>query len=183
MERIAYRKGIFGIFFSMVLSIALCALPAAAEERLEPKDTDSDGKPDEWRVYAGDRLIRVDRNRNRDGAPEIHIFMEADKPVRAEVDRNNDGKPDMFRSYVNGKPDKEHFDLNFDGKPDAWVFYKEGSKDLVIRDKNLDGKPDTWFYYGESGIKTIGGKADENFDGVVDKTFGSVPEKESRVPW
>jgi hypothetical protein len=29
----------------------------------------------------------------------------------------------------------------------------------------------------------IGGVVDENFDGVPDRTFGSVPEKEERQPW
>ena len=105
------------------------------------------------------------------------------KPERSEVDRNGDGVPDLVRFLKEGKPEREQADLNFDGKLDAWSYYKEGVKDFMIMDKNYDGRPDAWFYYGQGGMKLIGGKVDQDFDGKPDRTFGAVPEEEKRQPW
>ena len=184
-----------------VLLLAL-AVPAAAapEERVEANDTDEDGKPDEWKHYQGEFLVRMERDRDKDGKPEIWITCEqytvppkekgaapriGTRPLRSEVDRNGDGKPDLVRFMKNGKPDREQADLNLDGKPDAWVYYnnQEGTKELMIMDKNHDGRPDAWFYYGLGGTKLFGGRVDDNFDGTPDRVFGQVPEKETRQPW
>ena len=155
--------------------------------REEPRDNDKDEKPDEWRIFDGDRLVRIERSRDAKGQPAVVIFFNQvggkDVPIRSEVDRNHDGTPDLIRFYKEGKPDHEQADLNFDGKPDAWAFYKDGVKDLMIMDKNHDGKPDAWFYYGQGGLKLSGGRVDEDFDGKIDRTFGTVPEKETRRPW
>ena len=172
----------FFLFF-LGLPNFLCAPSAVyAAERVEQKDSDSDGTPDEWKIYDGDRLVRIEKDRDKDGRREAVIFIEQEKPVRAEVDRNRDGRADMIRLYVAGKPEKERFDQDFDGRWDVWVFYKEGVKDLMIRDKNFDGKPDAWFYYAESGSKVVGGRVDGDFDGTPERVFGAVPEKETRQP-
>lgn len=158
-------------------------VPAFAAERREAVDADKDGKPEEWKVYDGQTLVRIEKDRDGNGKPEIWIVLENGKPARSEVDRNGDGKPDLFRWMKEGRPVREQADLNFDGKPDAWVFYRDGVKDLMIMDKNYDSRPDAWFYYGQGGLKLTGGRIDENFDGTVDRTWGSVPDKEERKPW
>ncbi len=160
---------------------ALAAEPPAGT--VEEKDTNGDGKVDEWRTYDGHGMVRIQRDRDGDGKPEGTIYLEAGIPVRAEADRNNDGKPDMIRFYEHGKPARESLDTNFDGKWDAWVYYVNGVKNLLIRDRNFDGKPDAWFYYDETGTRVVGTKSDENSDGVPDKSTGTVPEKETRQPW
>ena len=171
-----------GLVF-LLFACALQSLPAFAAETVEAVDTDKDGKPDEWRYSEGKELVRVERDRNHDGKPEIKIWMKAGKPERSEVDRNGDGTPDLVRFLQEGKPLREQADLNFDGKLDAWSYYKEGVKDLMIMDRNYDGQPDAWFYYGQGGLKLIGGKVDEDFDGKIDRSFGAFPKEEKRKPW
>lgn len=166
-----------------LLIFFLSPLGAWAEERREPVDADKNGKPEEWKVYDGPTLVRIERDRDGDGKPEIWIHLKDGKPVRSEVDRNGDGKPDLIRWMTAGRPERERADLNGDGKVDAWIFYKDGLKDLMIMDKNYDGRPDAWFYYGQAGLKLIGGRMDQDFDGTVDRTWGSVPDKEDRKPW
>lgn len=161
----------------------LTSVFAAPQPRTEAKDTTQDGKPDEWRFYEGDQLIRIERDRDGDGKREVLVYFKDAKPIRSEVDRNNDGKPDLTRFMEEGRASRDQADLDFDGKPDAWSYYKEGLKDLMIMDKNKDGRPDAWFYYGQGGTKLIGGRVDEDFDAKPDRTFGAVPEKEERKPW
>ena len=174
--------------------VVLIAGPVFAEQvgtvlpqRVEAKDTNGDGKPDEWRYYQGDGrqevLIRVERDRDGDGRREVVIFFENGKPVHSEVDRNGDGRPDITIFMKDGKPERESADTNFDGKTDVWVYYKNSIKDLMIRDKNFDGKPDAWFYYDKAGLKIIGLILDDNFDGKPDRTSGTVPKTEERKPW
>ena len=165
-------------FYSLQPKIAF-----AAQERVEAVDTDKDGKPDEWRYYQGQELVRVERDLDHDGKPEVRIWMKNGKPERSEVDRNGDGKPDLIRFFKDGKPERDQADLNLDGKPDAWIYYKDGVKDLMIMDKNFDGKPDAWFYYGQGGTKLVAGKLDEKFDGKSYRTFGTLPKEEKREPW
>lgn len=168
--------------FQCLFSSATLAFAQMPQPRVEEKDTTQDGRPDEWRFYEGDTLVRIERDRDGDGKREVWIYFKEGKPIRSEVDRNGDGKSDLIRFMENGRPVRDQADLNFDGKPDAWTFYKNGVKDLMIMDKNTDGRPDAWFYYGRGGTQLIGGRVDENFDGKIDRTFGAVPEKEERKP-
>ena len=143
---------VFLLFFS-------CPAAVQSTQRIESKDTNGDGRPDEWVIYDGETPVRIERDRDGDGRREVVILLEAGKPVRSEVDRSGDGKPDLVQYFKKGKPVREEGDLNFDGKPDAW------------------------FYYDRAGIKMIGGKVDEDFNGTVDRTFGAVPQEEKRTTW
>ncbi|MCM8812292.1 MAG: hypothetical protein NC910_04510 [Candidatus Omnitrophica bacterium] len=171
------------LFLLASVLIAGQLTPAASYAREEAKDTDEDGRPDQWQIFDDQQMVRIERDRDGDGKREITVFLKEGKSERAEVDRNKDGRPDMFRYYQNGQPEKESHDLNFDGRPDTWVFHKAGVKDLMIRDKNFDDAPDAWFYYGESGMKVVGFKQDTDFDGAVDRETGSIPQEETRKPW
>lgn len=177
------------------------AVPAPPAERVEPADTDNDGKPDEWKIYQGDLLVRMERDRDKNGKVEVWVYYEqytvppkegeeggqprtSTRPLRSEVDRDGNGTVDQVRWMKEGRPDRELADLNLDGKPDAWVYYnKQGVKELMIMDKNHDGRPDAWFYYGQGGTKLVGGKVDEDFDGTPERMFGQVPPEETRQPW
>ncbi len=173
---------------------------AEPAERVEAADTDEDGKPDEWKVYKGDLLVRMERDRNGDGVREVRVHFEpytippkegeeggeprtGTRPARSEVDRDGNGTVDLVRFMKAGRPDREQADLNLDGKPDAWAYYKEGVKELMIMDKNRDGRPDAWFYYSQGGTKLDGGRVDEDFDGVPERVFGQIPAEEARQPW
>ena len=170
--------------FSLCLAFLFAVVLAAfAEQRVEEKDTNGDGKIDEWRTYDGKVPIRMERDLDGDGKKELVVFFEKGKPARSEMDRNKDGKIDFLRLMKDGKPEKECADTNFDGKWDVWSYYKDGFKDLMMADKNYDGKPDAWFYYSLGGTKLTGGRIDTDFDGKIDRSFGPAPEKEDRQPF
>ena len=121
--------------FSVDAACLFAADPPAGT--VEPKDTDGNGVPDEWRIYDGNGKVRIQRDRDGDGKPDVTIYLEATIPVRAEADRNKDGQPDMLRHYEHGVPARESYDTNFDGKSDAWVYDVKGVKNLLIQDKDF----------------------------------------------
>lgn len=185
---------LFGFFPAVLLLTAPVSvsgeLQAAPAEGVETRDTTGDGRVDEWRYSlaaedgSGEKVLtRIERDQDGDGVPEVRIFFREGKMDRSEVDRNGDGVPDLIRFMKEGRPDREEADLNLDGHPDAWAFYQEGVKDLMIVDKNGDGQPDAWFYYGQGGWKLVAARIDEDYDGQIDRTFGPVPEEETRRPW
>ena len=183
MRPVAGRWLLIASGLSFLLATGNQQLVPAFAETVEAVDADKDGKPEEWRYSEGGVLVRVERDLDRDGKAEVRITFKEGKPEHSEVDRNGDGKPDLVYFYETGKPARMQADLNFDGKPDAWSYYKEGVKDFMIMDKNYDGQPDAWFYYGQGGLKLIGGKVDEDFDGKTDRSFGAFPKEENREPW
>jgi len=172
-------------------------VPYAAEAtRVEAKDTDGDGRPDQWVTYEGPRPVKLERDRNGDGKPDVWATytyplpgaerLPAGRPVserRGEttVDRDFNGTPDYWRTEQNGAPVREWGDLNGDGAVDHWTFYAKGRKQWAVMDKNGDGRPDAWFFYGEPGIQVpgmarpIAGEIDDDYDGKPDKTFGTLP--------
>ncbi|MBI3322435.1 MAG: hypothetical protein HYZ94_02000 [Candidatus Omnitrophica bacterium] len=197
-------RAALGLLVAMLLLIFACPCSALsqepAQERVEAEDTDGDGKPDQWKVFQGDLLVRMERDRDQNGKPEVWVHYErytippkegeeggqprtSSRPSRSEVDRDGNGTPDIVRFMKEGRPEREQADLNLDGKPDAWAYYKEGVKEFMIMDKNHDGRPDAWFYYGQGGGKLEAGRMDEDFDGTPDRVIGNPPAEETRRPW
>ena len=166
-------------------------------QRVETKDTDKDGKPDQWITWEGKKPVHFENDRDRDGKPDVwadysySVGKDGKEEVRGFVsaDRNHDGKKDFWRLEYNHLIVREWGDLNFDGKTDMWIRYTgDGRKQWVVMDKNFDGKPDLWTYYGEKGegrfdpnmpgmVQPLAVDVDENFDGKSDRVAGSMPKE------
>ena len=64
-------------------------------ERIE-KDTNRDGKVDQWEHYAGSPdPIRVEKDEDLDGRVDLWQFFDKDTLVRQEQDTSGDGKIDL----------------------------------------------------------------------------------------
>jgi len=140
----------------------------AAEEILEPVP------PQEPQELQPERVEELDNN--SDGIIDVRKYFEGNMLKRAELDKDGDGEAEIISYYENGVPITQEADLNNDGNPDTWAYFKDGIKVKQEMDKNHDGKKDAWFYYSGTGIDIKGSKIDEDFDGVVDKVIGDVPE-------
>lgn len=114
------------------------AIPREAEGR----DTDTDGRVDEWSV-----------DRDGDGNPEL---------VLRDDNYDGDDAPDQVLYDVddNGVVELDAVDADGDGRLDVWSYDRDqdGRIDMVITDQNGDGVPD-------------GGWSDDNYDGVADRAF------------
>jgi hypothetical protein len=166
-----------GIAVFLFLSSVLCPPSSVfAAERVEAKDTDRDGKPDEWRIYQGSALVRMERDRDGDGHREVVVLVEKERPVSSTLDRNGDGRPDLFRRYSPaGLPEFDEGDLDLDGQIDYWAWYQQGFKAMAAQDRKKDGEPDAWFFYDPIPQRVVGGAVDEDGDGRYERQWGAAP--------
>ena len=167
----------------------VAASPGAAPPERESKDTNGDGRPDQWITRVDGKVVTFERDRKGDGTVDLWATYTypAEGPARAQiaVDRNGDGVKDYWRIAAGTRPVREWGDRNFDQQTDIWVFYADdGHKTWAVLDKNFDGRPDAWFFYGGSTPGAMGlggierpsaGEMDQDFDGKPDKTVGTLP--------
>ena len=108
------------------------------------RDTNGDGRPDEWREFRNDTL------------------------TEHRADRNGDGKADLWEHYKEGIVEKSEADQNFDGKVDVWAkLNKYGQYSYVERDLNFDGRADAWEHM-DNGV-FVRGEYDLDYDGKPDE--------------
>lgn len=88
------------------------------------------------------RLQRLDYDSDKDGTVDTVSFMDGQKVVRIEIDKNQDGLVERWEYYdQNQELERVGFSRSNDGKEDAWSF--QGSDGTVARiDVSLgrDGK-------------------------------------------
>jgi len=82
-------------------------------------------------------------------------------------DNNGDGKTDEIATYRNGYLIEQSYDRNFDRRFDYWDHYDSAFKRILSKaDENFDGTPDvTWGY--TDGLLTSS-SADTDFNGTPD---------------
>ncbi len=96
-------------------------------EQTYDMDYNSDGKPDHFSTYRGERFAHSESDRNFDGKPDCWMFGGRDGIAkRDEVDENFDGKPDHWFAYRNGVVATSRADVDFDGRPDFFTRYEHG---------------------------------------------------------
>ena len=136
-------------------------------------DYNGDGFVDEHATYAGDKLQRVDIDRNRDGKPDVISYYDRRGFIsRSESDDDFDGRMEANYRYLHGQWTDLEVDRNADGDPDyraeaiagvvyreEWldpagnviksVVHKDGWASTSDLDTDGDGKLDTRRYYDE----------------------------------
>jgi tetratricopeptide (TPR) repeat protein len=120
------------------------ALPVLREE-----DTNGDGTPDRWIAYAGDTRSEVWEADGASGRPELRlVYGEGQRLVRVELDRDVDGRPERLFRYRGGKLRLEASDVDADGRLDTFDhFGADGELRLRERDLNGDGEIDERSFY------------------------------------
>ena len=91
--------------------------PIFAEQTIVEKDSNEDGKIDEWSTY------------NKNGS----LISQA-------IDKHVDGKPDYWKHFREGKVFKREWDRNFDTKIDFRIIEENGRLLEKQYDDNFDGK-------------------------------------------
>ncbi|MBI4352433.1 MAG: hypothetical protein HY593_00755 [Candidatus Omnitrophica bacterium] len=142
---------------------------AAAEERVEERDSDGDGRVDTQIFYEGDVTVKMVLDRNQDGRGDETLYFKEGRPEKAEKDSNFDRKIDTWVEYDDkGFPSLIASDKQRkDGKPDTWRYLRNG---LVYKrewDRNFDGKPD--FRTIEIHNRLVEKQYDDDFDGRFEK--------------
>lgn len=147
-------------------------------KRIENYDLNSDGRPDEWKLYTSTEergttlevLTCKQADLDYDGKKDYVIsFALTGEVVAEEFDFDFDGNFDA-REHFDKKTGNRYLierDSDFDKKPDIWEKYDElGNKESVRRDRNGDGKPDYWEQYKDGILVAM--LYDNDFDSRVD---------------
>ncbi|OGW80692.1 MAG: hypothetical protein A3C47_07020 [Omnitrophica bacterium RIFCSPHIGHO2_02_FULL_51_18] len=79
------------------------AAPSLADETVEMKDKNKDGKADTWYYLRNGVIYKKEYDRNFDGRPDFGIIAEDKKFLEKQYDDNFDGK---FEKTVK-KPEKD----------------------------------------------------------------------------
>ncbi len=131
-------------------------------------DLNKDGKPDVWRLYAGDietcKIDDFDHDGNKDW---LVAYDPKHTPLYKKADVDYDGNYDLVEVYEKGQLSEAERDTDFDGKMDVKETYANGQLTSVRRDRNGDNKPDQWETYVAGELTGI--TYDDNFDGKVDR--------------
>ena len=90
---------------------------AAADTVQKTRDRDHDGKIDTWTTYdSSGNVTAVAIDKHKDGKPDYWKYYQNNKVVRREWDRNFDGQPDLRTVEADHHLIETQYDDNFDGK-------------------------------------------------------------------
>lgn len=90
-------------------------------------DYDGDGRADEFAYFFGERLERVEQDRNRDGKIDQTFHYGSDGFVaRSEGDDDFDGRIDQRMGYSGGQVAHVEVDFDGDGRPGYRAEYRHG---------------------------------------------------------
>jgi antitoxin component YwqK of YwqJK toxin-antitoxin module len=139
------------------------------------RDTDGDGKVDEWQTFGRDgRMVRREVDRNGNGVRDAFYIYEGDSLVEERHDGNSDGQIDRIVRYEGRAVASSEEDLDRDGRMDTWTYFENvggrAQVSRVERDTSGDGKPDTFETYEQIAGKPSLKQRDEdkNGDGTID---------------
>ncbi len=134
------------------------------------EDLNNDGKPDQWYITDGSRLVRTERDLNFDGTPDVYLYPDpanAEVVIEEEMDLDTDGVVDVVNYYQNGIIHRKELAVDFTGALAVIKYFDpQGNLSRVERDANNDGKIDTWEYW-QDGSRVRTGR-DNDGDGAPD---------------
>lgn len=96
-------------------------------QRTDSMDYNEDGKSDEQLFYSGDRLERIETDRNFDG--QVDAVFEYGRNGQARTyrtDNDFDGDMETTTAYRRGQPDEERIDRDGDGRIERRLRYRHG---------------------------------------------------------
>ena len=135
---------------------------------ITPVDLNGDGKPDQWKVSASGRVVRVERDLNFDGRVDAYLYTnDAGEVFEEEFDLDVDGVVDVINYYRQGVLTRKEMSVDFTGDITIIKYYdSKGKLTRVERDEDNNNRIDTWEYYQDE-IKIRTGR-DISGDGTPD---------------
>ena len=140
------------------------------------RDVDGDGRVDERVILAGDRIDRVEIDRNRDGKMDRIIHYALDRMAdRAEFDNDFDGRLEGSERYVDNEPVEWSVDRDGDGVVEAREVYAHG---VIVKEEMFDKDARIVRTIQFRGGAPVSGEFDSDGDGVLDtaRTYAASGE-------
>ena len=107
-------------------------------------DVDSDGNAEEVRYLDPEsgRLVRVERDSDFDGKLDDFVTYDGDTPAIRVRDTNANGASDSWERFAGGVLEAKTLDQDHDGVKDTFFRYGGGELTELLRDANNDGTID-----------------------------------------
>lgn len=123
--------GLAGIVIALAVGALFGALATGAAlqqtESHEDPDYNGDGVADERLIYEGERLVRIDADRNSDGSVDAVTHLDANGLPRAiEEDQDFNGVRETATALEQGLPVSRGADYDGDGVPERQENYRRG---------------------------------------------------------
>ena len=154
------------LFFGGALGTAATWIILHAPQPPNEIDLDGDGRSDEFAYYFGERLQRVEIDRNRDGEIDQTLYYDADAFIeRSESDDDFDSRAEDLTRYKGGQATDTTVDFDGDGRPEYRAYYRFG---VYLREEftGTDGILFKRIEYKNGWPHT--GQLDSNGDGRLD---------------
>ncbi|MFZ5636138.1 MAG: DUF2007 domain-containing protein [Pseudomonadota bacterium] len=130
------------------------------------RDYDGDGRIDESVHLAGDRVDRVETDRNRDGrVDQVQRYRANGDLDRIELDDDFDGRLEGLVRYEANQPVEWRMDRNGDGAPEQREVYERG---VLVREETLDNEARVVKTVRYRAGVPVSGEFDADGDGVLD---------------
>lgn len=153
---------LLGAFSSGAIVWAIYNHPAEGPVR----DFDGDGNIDERVILAGDRVDRVEFDRNDDGKIDHIVYYAPDGFAdRAEFDSDFDGRFEGQVRYADNEPAEWTMDLDGDGVVDIREVYADG---VLAKEETFDKDARITRTIQFRGGVPVSGEFDSDGDGVLD---------------
>ncbi|WP_255323014.1 DUF2007 domain-containing protein [Lysobacter sp. K5869] len=162
--------GMAGIVFALVIGALAGALATGAALRpagsTQDVDYNGDGIADERLSYEGERLVRIDTDRNTDGGFDLITRFDGDGLTDSiEEDQDFNGVRETATRLEKGLLVTRSADYDGDGVPERQENYRQGVLQNVewLDARGRVVKRDTY-----TGGRLSGGEIDSDGDGVLD---------------
>ena len=146
------------------------------------RDFDGDGRVDERVILAGDRVDRVESDRNRDGKVDHIVHYGPDHLIdAAEYDDDFDGRLERRARYDENLPVEWTVDFDGDGVVDMRGVYEHG---VVAKEETFDKSTRIVRVVRYQGGVPVSGEFDSDDDGVLDtaRTYAASGEITASKP-
>ena len=140
------------------------------------RDYDGDGRIDERTYFAGERVDRIETDRNRDGRIDQIVRYRANGDVhRAELDEGFDGRFETLLRYRDNQAVESSIDHNGDGAVDMRFVLENG---VIVLEEDMDAHARVVRTIRYRGGVPISGEFDSDGDGVLDtaRTYDAIGE-------
>lgn len=153
---------LLGAFSSGAIVWAIYNHPAEGPAR----DFDGDGNIDERVILAGDRIDRVEYDRNHDGKVDRIVYYARDHlPDHAEFDSDFDGRFEGSERYDENEPVEWSHDRDGDGVIELRAVYVNG---VIAKEETFDKHARITRTVQFRGGVPVSGEFDSDGDGVLD---------------
>lgn len=140
------------------------------------RDYDGDGRIDERTYLAGERVDRIETDRNRDGRVDQIVRYRANGDAHSvELDEGFDGRFEIVHRYRDNQPMESSVDHNGDGAIDMRFVHESG---VIVLEEDLDTNARVVRTIRYRGGVPVSGEFDADGDGKLDtaRTYDTIGE-------